>query len=237
MNRVLIFAGGVGTRLKNKNGTPKQFLQIFGKEIIVHTIEKFENNKNIDDIIVVCVKDWIDYLSNLIQKFNIKKVSKILPGGETGFDSRVIGLQELSLSPTFESDIVLVHDGVRPIIDDKLIDENIECCKKNGNAITVAQAAETIIYKSESGDKIINRANCLLARAPQTFFAKEIFELYQRALKDNQREIIDSASVAHFYKIKLNYVEGASENLKVTTPIDYYIVKALFDAEEAKKIF
>ena len=235
MNRVLIFAGGVGSRMHTKDNRPKQFLNVNGKEIIVHTIEHFEKHKDIDDIVVVCVKGWEDHLKQILKEDNIKKVSKILTGGETGFDSRIIGLTHLvNTSDNIEEDIVLIHDGVRPLIDEKTITDNLRCTKKYGNAITYAPAVETIVYKDDN-NKIINRSSCMLARAPQTFYLKDVYSYYLRAIEDDKTDIIDSASMADFYGEKLYFVEGPAENIKVTTPNDFYCVEGILKERQKEQ--
>lgn len=230
MNRALIFAGGKGLRIKSEDNIPKQFLKIHDKYIIIHTLEKFEKCSNVDDIVIVCLQGWIEELERAIKESNIKKVSKIIPGGLTGFDSRLNGLEYLSQSKTFEKDIVLIHDGVRPFVPSSIISENINCAKKYGNAITVAPLNETLIYTATEPESIFQRSNCFLARAPQTFFAKDIYDLYKQALEDNKTEIIDSASIAYYYGHKLNFVSGPEENIKITTPLDYYIAKGIIES-------
>ena len=233
MNRVLLFAGGKGTRMKLDNNIPKQFLKIKDKYIILYTIEKFENCDDIDDIVVVCLQGWIGELEKSIKEYGIKKVSKIIPGGLTGFDSRLNGLEYISKSETFNDDIVLIHDGVRPFISYDVIRENINCTKRYGNAITVAPLNETLIYTATDPDSLFQRGNCFLARAPQTFFAKNIYELYKRALQDNKTELIDSATIADYYGQKLNYVVGPEENIKITTPLDFFIAKGILESEDS----
>lgn len=230
MNRVLIFAGGKGVRMKLENSTPKQFLKIKDKYIIIHTLEKFERCESIDDIVIVCLQGWIDELERSVKENNITKVSKILPGGLTGFDSRMNGLEYLTKSKTFSEDIVLIHDGVRPFIPNEVILENINCTKKFGNAITVAPLNETLIYTATKPNSIFQRNNCFLARAPQTFYAKEIYELYLKALNENRTDLIDSATIVDYYGKKLNYVVGPEENIKITTPLDFYIAKGIIES-------
>ncbi len=239
MNTALIFAGGTGVRMKS-NGTPKQFLEIFGKPTIVHTIEKFERCESIDDIIVVCLEDWIDFLKQLLVNYGITKVSAVIPGGKTGFESRYIGIDFLMRkSQNADNDIVLIHDGVRPMINAELICECISCAAKYGNAITVSKANETVIYRSEKEDKTypLERSNCLFARAPQTFILQNIYEYYRRAFEENKRDMIDSATIAEYYGEKLKFVEGPIENIKVTTPVDYYLLRGMLEAGEYSKFF
>lgn len=228
MNRVLIFAGGKGTRMNRKDDMPKQFLEIDKKPIIIYTLEKFEQNELVDDIIVVCIKEWINHLEGLIKKFKIKKVSKILPGGKTGFDSRLNGLEYLMSTSNSDDDIVLIHDGVRPLINNQVITDNIKIATNSGNAITSANVTETIIFNNGTiKDDVLERDRCFFARAPQTFKLKNIYEYYRRAKIENKTEIIDSASLAYYYGERLNYVIGPQENIKITTPIDFYCAKGM----------
>lgn len=232
MNRVLLFAGGKGLRMKLNDNTPKQFLKIDDKYIIIHTIERFEQCDLIDDIIVVCLHGWIDELEKSIKENNIKKVSKIIPGGLTGFDSRINGLEYLSKNCSSKEDIVLIHDGVRPFISDDVIIENINCTKRNRNAITVAPLNETLIYTATNPNKIFQRGNCFLARAPQTFFVDDIYNLYLKAQRDDKTELVDSATIADFYGEKLNFVIGDDDNIKITTKLDFYVAKGIMEMKK-----
>ncbi len=128
MNIAVIFAGGVGKRMGNTD-KPKQFIEIEGKPIIIHTLEHFEKNKNIDAIIVASKVEWIDYLNDLLVKYNIKKVAKVVPGGETGQMSIFNGIK-CAKEMYGDDAIVLIHDGVRPFITDELIDTNIQTVKE-----------------------------------------------------------------------------------------------------------
>ena len=124
MNIAVIFAGGVGSRMHSKE-RPKQFLEMYNKPIIIHTIEHFENHPMIGAIIVVCIESWIPYLNELLYKFRIEKVKKVVPGGETGQLSIYNGLKAAKEIAGEEKSIVLIHDGVRPLITEKLITDNI----------------------------------------------------------------------------------------------------------------
>ena len=169
MNIAIIFAGGTGQRMNTKS-KPKQFLELHGKPIIIYTLQHFDQHELIDGIIVVCVEDWIEYCEGLIKKFHIEKVKSIIPGGNTGMLSRFEGVKEAAkLYP--EETICLMHDGVRPIIDHDIISRNIESVKRNGSAVTVAPAIETIAVKGndQKVGRIIDRSKCQLAKAPQSF--------------------------------------------------------------------
>lgn len=232
----LIFAGGVGTRM-NSNAKPKQFLQLYGKEIIIHTLENFQNNPNIDGIGVVCKDNWIDFLQKLLIKYDIDKVKCITPGGDTGQLSIYNGLCALEKELANDS-IVLVHDGVRPFITDKLINDCIESVERFGSAITVVPAIETIV--SIENDEIItitDRSKCYHAKAPQCFYLSDLLSAHRKALQDNIINMIDSASLMKYYGHSLHTVLGDYDNIKITTPTDYYTSRALYEVRENKQIF
>src|SRR5690554_6681434 len=141
-NIALIFAGGSGTRM-NSEGKPKQFVVLHGKEIIIHTIEKFENHDEVDAIVVVCVEEWMEHMRRILNKFQIKKVRWIVPGGRTGQESIFNGLKAISADCDSDS-LVLVHDGVRPRIDDRLFSHNMNSAKGKASPLTVSPAIQTV---------------------------------------------------------------------------------------------
>lgn len=237
MNSVLIFAGGTGQRMKSRLNIPKQFLKVYNKPIIIYTIERFEKNENIDNIIVVCIKDWIKRLEKYLIKFNIKKVSAIIPGGESGFESRIIGLKYLYENSKNKKDIVLIHDGVRPIISNNTINDNIKMVKQKGCSITMGRATETIsiIDENKNIKTTLDRNICGFARAPQSFYLNEIYDAYLKAKNDNREDLIDSASVFEYCGKILYTIYSSDDNIKITTPMDYYLFKALIKASKENK--
>ncbi|MGN8886883.1 IspD/TarI family cytidylyltransferase [Blautia sp. HCP28S3_G10] len=237
MNIGLIFAGGSGVRMNTK-GMPKQFLQMNGKAIIIHTLEYFEKCMDIDAIIVVCLKEYIGYLDNLLKINRISKVKKIVPGGTCGQESIYHGLcaaEELAEG----DDIVLIHDGVRPLISEDLLSNSIKMVKEKGNAITVTPATETIIQADEKQTitNIIDRKSCYIAKAPQSFYLEDILKVHRQAIKDNKTDRIDSASLMKEYGYELHTLEGSNENIKITNPSDFYILRAILEARENSQIF
>lgn len=229
MNIAVIFAGGVGKRM-GQTDKPKQFIEIADKPIIIHTLEKFEKNSNIDKIIISSVKEWIDYLQGLIVKYNITKVDRIVPGGETGQMSIYNGLKAAKELYPGDS-IVLIHDGVRPFINDELIDKNIETTKNNGSAISCVQATETfmIVNKDNKVTNIPKRDNSLIAKAPQTFYLKDIYEVHLQAQKDNLYNSIDSCTLMNYYKKTLSVVMTDYDNIKITTPKDIALAESIYE--------
>lgn len=239
MNIALIFAGGTGTRMNSKT-KPKQFLELHGKSIIIHTLEAFENHDEIDAIIVVCLESWISYLQNLIEKASLKKVKCVVPGGKTAQESQYNGLKAIkkACSPDNET-VVLIHDGVRPLIDADTISKNIQSVKENGSAITVTPAIETVIMVDDELllNKVLERSNCRMAKAPQSFYFKDILAMHERAIDEGRLNFIDSASLMMYYGYNLHTVDGLPENIKITTPSDFYIFRAICEAKENMQIF
>lgn len=236
MNYALIFAGGVGNRM-NSRAKPKQFLEIHGKPIIVHTIEHFQKSKLIDEICVVIVQEWIDYMKSLLEQYRLTKVKWLVPGGKSAIASQYNGLK--AIESTDDNDIVLIHDGVRPIINEELIERCIDGVKTYGSAVTVAPAIETIIQVD--ADNMIHttfpREACQLARAPQCFYLKDILFAHEQARSEGVHDFVDSTSMLLHYGKKIHTVTGPAENIKVTNPADFYICRALLDAKENSQIF
>lgn len=237
MNIAVIFAGGTGQRM-NTASKPKQFLELHGKPIIIYTLEYFQKHSQIDGIVVVCLESWIDYCENLLKKYQIDKVLKIVPGGNSGQESIFNGLEAAHQISDNEQDIVLIHDGVRPLINEALITNCIASVKKHGNAITVSPAIETILLKTEDGDigNILKRSECEMAKAPQCFYLNDIYSCHLKAKAAGKDDFIDSASLMQYYGYKLNAVEGPLDNIKITTPADFYIFRAIMDARENLQI-
>lgn len=238
MNIAAIFAGGVGTRMHTKE-LPKQFLKIHDKPIIIRTLELFEENPEIDMIVIACVENWIGYLNKLISKYNLRKVQRIVKGGKSGQESIYNILKAAEELGDRDKDIVLIHDGVRPLITQKTIFDNITSVKKNGSAITSVKVKETVLIvdNDESITEVPDRATSRLARAPQSFYLDDILSAHEKAILENKFDFIDSCSMLQYYGKKLYLVDGPQENIKITTPDDFYTMRALLDAKENAQIY
>lgn len=240
MNIAVIFAGGVGSRMRSVE-KPKQFLTLHGKPIIVHTLEKFENHPEIDAIVVACIAPWIDHLQGLALQYNLRKVKRIVPGGTTGQLSIYSGLCAAEEIAGGRDAIVLIHDGVRPLITEKLISENIRSVRENGSAITSVRVKETVLVVPENSENEIeyvsDRARTRLARAPQSFWLRDILSAQRQALSEGKDSFIDSCSLMQYYGKSMYLIDGPSENIKITTPDDFYIMRAILDAKENSQIY
>lgn len=234
--RALIFAGGTGQRM-NSRSKPKQFIEIHGKPILIYTLEHFEYHEEIDDIIVVCIEEWMERLSGFLHRFRISKVSEIVPGGPTGHDSIYNGLVALR-NRANPDDIILIHDGVRPLITDELITSNIKSVKEYGNSITVEPTRESVII-SKDGSLALDAPpahQMYVSKAPQSFYYKDIIEVYDKASEDGIKSI-DSAHLLSIYDMPMQMVRSSKNNIKITEPADYYLFRALCKAVENQQIF
>lgn len=237
MNIGVIFAGGVGRRMNTK-GKPKQFLEVHGKPIIVHTIDIFQNTEAIDAVVVVCVSDWLDYMNNLVERFNLTKVKAVVAGGETGQMSIFKGLEAAEQLATDDA-VVLIHDGVRPLINEKVINANIQSVKETGSAVTSVRAKETVVLVNDSSkiSEVVDRTRSFIAKAPQSFYLSDILSVERDAISKGITDAIDSSTLMGMYNRELTIVEGPYENIKITTPDDFYMFKALYDARENEQIY
>lgn len=239
MNIAVIFAGGVGSRMHSKE-RPKQFLEMYNKPIIIHTLEHFQNHPMIDAIVVVCIESWIPYLKELLYKFRIGKVKAVVPGGETGQLSIFHGLKAAKEIAENKRAIVLIHDGVRPLITEKLITDNIESVKMYGSAITSAKVKETILVvdeKDSSIDYVPSRNNSRVAKAPQSFWLDDILATHEKALEKGETVWVDSCTMMQEYGFKMHLIDGPSQNIKITTPEDFYTMRAILEAKENEQIY
>lgn len=238
MNIGLIFAGGVGSRMHSRE-LPKQFLRIHDRPIMVHTIEHFEKCADVDAVVVVCVAEWMDYFNKLVGQYHLAKVKKVVPGGKTGQLSIYNGLVAAKEIAGDEKSVVLIHDGVRPLINSELLTKNIECVKKYGTSITSGIVKETIVEIDDEGAiKLVpDRAHSRVAKAPQCFWLGDILGAHQKALAEGREDFIDSCTMMQHYGFKLHMTDGPYENIKITTPDDFYTMRAILQVKEDAQIY
>lgn len=241
MNIAIIFAGGIGQRLNNgENSTPKQFLKINDKPIIIRTLELFQAHKDIDKIYISIHPDYYEYMQELVKYYYITKTSGIVNGGKTGQES-IYNALKLAQKENPQDSIVLIHDGVRPNITEEVITKNIECTKKNGNAITCTSCFETILI-SENGinpEHVPYRKDTYAAQAPQTFHLGEVIEAHEitRKTNPNYTDIVDTCTLYKTLNKKTFMVKGNRGNIKITTIEDLYILRALIRYKEDLEAF
>lgn len=227
----LILAGGIGKRMGVS--LPKQFLEIKGKPVLVHTLSNFQRNDAVNSIVVVCVSDWIEYTWDLVKKYNLSKVEAIIPGGDTSHDSTRNGIFHLRRT-LGKGDVVIIHDAARPILPQKAIDEMLRIAKDNGNASLAIPCYETVIYTDDqlSGNKELDRSHLMRVQTPQAYEYSSILELYERAEKEDRHDFIYADIVAVEYGMTVYFSKGFTNNIKITKQEDIPLCEYLMDIPE-----
>lgn len=227
MNSAIIVAAGIGARFGSK--TPKQFIQLNGKPLIIHTLQRFDDCPEINEIILVLSSKETSGFLKLAKVYPFKKLSKIVSGGATRAESVIKGFQSI-LRQT--SNIVVIHDGARPLVSIDEISQTVAKAQETGAACLVGSVTDTI-KKVQNGEIIETIDRNILRRAltPQAFS----YDILKRAFDEN--EINDNATdecyLVEKLGVKIAIVEGSSRNIKITTPEDLIIAEALFkDAKQ-----
>lgn len=228
MVHAVIFAGGVGARMKSLD-IPKQFINVNGKPIIIRTLENFSTHSMVDDIVVACLPDKIDYLWSLIAQYKTQKVTSIIPGGENGHGSIHNGLVEVQrfASP---DDIVLICDGVRPLISHKLISDCIETAMKYETAVPVTPSIDSVL-QSEDGQtccKSLPRKQMFITQAPQGYTLKKIMQAHNEAEKRGITNPVSSSELLIELGQTVHIFQGERDNIKVTTPEDLRFLRSRY---------
>lgn len=238
MNIGVIFAGGVGSRMHSKD-KPKQFLEVYGKPIIIHTLEHFQINELIDAIVIACNPNYLDYMKNLVDKYGITKVKEIVKGGTTGQLSIYYGLCAAKKIAGSDKTVVLIHDGVRPLITSQLLSENIKTVHEFGSCITGGAVKETITVIDDKYNirQVTSRDYSRVAKAPQSFWLDEILSVQRKALKEGYDNCIDSCTLMSRYGHSLHMIDGPYENIKITTPDDFFTMRAILEIRENEQIY
>ena len=227
MNYVVIKAGGTGLRMQPSE-CPKQFLEVEGKPIIVYTLEKFQNNQCIAEIYISCLVDWIDYMWDLVEKYNLYKVKGVVKGDVTGHLSTRNGVYALK-GKCVSGDVVTIHDAVRPEFTDIVLEQSIETAKEYGAAVVCAQCLESM-FLSEDGTYVSRHQpnfRIYRAQAPQSYEWDKLIWAYEEA---DRREIYDAISTDNLYSIlgiPQRIVLNGQHNFKITTWEDVHVFSAL----------
>lgn len=223
MISAIILAGGKGKRMGS--AISKQFIDIKGKPIIYYTLKKFSENKKIDNIIVVLPEDEVKYFKeNILKKYELR-INKIVIGGKERQDSVYNALKSLKNSST---DIVLIHDGARPFISERIINEGIKFAEIYGAAAPGVMPKDTIKVKNEKNFSVDtpNRANLVSIQTPQVFKFDEILECHEK-IRYNGEMVTDDTMVVEKYGYSVYIYDGEYTNIKVTTPEDLILAERL----------
>ena len=228
---VIILAGGVGNRMGAP--MPKQFLSLNDKPVIVHTILNFQKNDRINDIVIVCVKDWIPQMEQIVQEYNLYKVKWVIEGGQTAHDSTRNGVFFFK-DKLQNNDFVVIHDAARPILPQAAINEMLDVASEKGNASLVIPCYETVLFTKDnkSGDKELDRNSIMRIQTPQAYKYEQILNLYEMAEKDNIHDFVYADIVAVHYGQPVYFSKGFTNNIKITRKEDIPLTKALLNFSE-----
>ena len=216
----IIVAGGKGTRIKS--AVPKQFLELNGKPVLMHTIQAFLDYAPETGIVVVLPADDLKLWSDLCEQHHFRATIKVVTGGESRFQSVKNGLEHVP-----DDCLVAIHDGVRPLVSSDIIGASYRLAAVHGSAVAAVRLKESIRMTDQDNTKAMDRSRFRLIQTPQTFHAAVIKKAY---LVKEQPSMTDDASVAEFSGHVISLFEGSYENLKITTPEDLVVAQALFNS-------
>ena len=222
---VIIPAGGIGTRMNTE--LPKQFIELNNIPIIIKTIKLFDTIEEVKTIIIPTHISWISYMSDLANKFNCIKIKDIIVGGKERQDSVYMGLQSKLIK---DSDVILIHDAVRPFTSSKLICQLIETANDCGAVIPIINSVDSIKQIDKMGNVLgtFDREYIGLVQTPEAYKTSIVMEAYKKASATKYYGT-DTSSLVEFAGYKVQYIKGERSNIKVTSPIDLEMATILSD--------
>ena len=218
---VIIPAGGRGFR--SGSATPKQYLKFRGKELIVYSLETFQKNKSVNEIIISAEPAYFSLLVRLKKKYGLTKLKTIVKGGKERQDSVYNGLKAIAAR---KSDLVVIHDAARPLLPKNVLANAISTAKKKGNALVCIKAGDTLVKGDSSVKEYIDRKNVYYVQTPQIFKYSDIKKAMKKAFDDNFYGTDESVLIKRIGK-KINIVEGSFLNFKITTKADFKVLRKL----------
>ena len=226
----VVLAGGVGTRMGNVE-KPKQFMEIGGKPIIIHTIEKFVLNTQFEKILVLSPKQWIKHTEDLIKKYiPAAENVVVISGGATRNETIMNSIAYIDEQGRLNEDTIIVtHDSVRPFVTHRILEENIKYAREFGACDTVIPATDTIVESSDHKliSSIPDRSTMYQGQTPQSFKAVHLRELYEGLTDEEKKILTDACKIAVIKGEKVHLVEGEVSNIKITYPYDLRVAESL----------
>ncbi|WP_368646170.1 2-C-methyl-D-erythritol 4-phosphate cytidylyltransferase [Alkalibacterium putridalgicola] len=235
MNIAMIMASGKGLRMGQH--IPKQFINVKDKPVIVYTLEKFEKHPQIDKILVVCLEGWENALSAYAQQFNLTKLEWIVTGSTERQKSILNGLEKLK-AEAGSDDLIILHDGVRPLVSLDIISDLVVTASTYGNAVSSLPIVDQVVKRDDdfTTSESIPRDQLKIVTTPQAYKLRDILSTYERAYEDG-RAISGNHSIntlMHEYGKKLYFSKGSELNIKLTSIQDIYWFKAMLEAEKSE---
>ena len=218
---VIIPAGGKG--LRSGFVTPKQYHKLRGKELIVYSLETFQKNKSVDEIIISADPIYFGLIVRLKKKYRLTKIKTIVKGGKKRQDSVYNGLQAIAAG---KNDLIIIHDAARPLLPKNVLANAINTAKRKGNALVCIKAGDTLIKGNSSVKEYIDRKNVYYVQTPQIFKYSDLQKAMKKAYEDNFYGTDESVLIKRIAK-KINIVEGSFLNFKITTKADFEVLRKL----------
>jgi 2-C-methyl-D-erythritol 4-phosphate cytidylyltransferase len=215
----IIPAAGKGKR--SSASIPKQYIKFNGKELIVYTLEAFQKNKLIDEIIVAAHPDYFPLLEKLKKKYKLTKISRIAKGGKERQDSVYNALKEIEAD---KDDLAVVHDAARPLLSQKILANAILTAKKKGNALVCIKARDTLVKGTDVVNSYLNRDEIYYVQTPQIFKYQDLMRAMKKAYAEGFLATDESMLIKNL-GIEVNIVEGSLSNFKVTSVDDIAFIK------------
>ena len=231
MTIAILTASGTGTRMGQE--IPKQFLNVNDKPVIVYTMERFQNNKEIDGIVVVTLPEWIEFIHVYARQYGIAKLKAVVPGGKTGQESIEKGVSAVAEFADADT-VVMINDGNRPMVDDAIISDSLSVFRKHGSAVAVIPCTE-VVFRSESdsdSEEEIPRESLWRTQTPHTYTLKKLQWAIAQAKEKDLSGMAAMCQLMSRLGEKTYYSKGSEKNLKLTTLDDMEIFKALLSAEK-----
>jgi len=223
MNTIAVIPAG-GKGIRSGTAAPKQYLKFNEKELIVYTLDIFQQNEMIDEIIISAEDNYISLLNDLKEKYNLSKISKVVEGGDTRQDSVYNALK--ALTDVADNDLVAVHDAARPLLTQEVLTNAVETAKQKGNALVCIKAKDTLIKGNEDVESYVDRDEVYYVQTPQIFPYSVLMKAMKNAYENNFIGTDESMLVRQLGE-KVNIVEGSIYNFKVTTADDINMFEKL----------
>ena len=235
MNIAMIIGGGNGQRMKNE--IPKQFLNVNDKPVILYTMEAFQKHPDVDEIGVVCIEGWHEILKAYAKQYKIDKLKWIVNGGNVGQESIHNGISEAEKRYSPE-DIILVHDAIRPKVSQDIISDCIIQCRKHGSAVAAVPCNTAVLQYAtgdkEKSDKVIDRQTLAMTQTPQGFPLERLLWAHEEAAKRGINASVATCTLFSELGQELYFSLGSETNIKLTTPDDLKIFKALLAISDSE---
>lgn len=228
MNIAVLLAAGVDPNFKMD--IPKQFVNVYNRPLIVYTLEKFQNHPEIDAIMVACLKGWEKMVEAYAKQFNITKLKWVITGGVCGQETSMIATKEL-MNHCDASDIIVIHDAIRPLVTDEIISDSIYTCKKKGMGISAVPSMDNVMLTDDgvTGVRTISRYAFRRIQSPQTYVLEDLNRYHDEAVEKGILNDVDTNNMVSKLGVNVAFSKGSDINIKINSVEDVEMFKALYN--------